>query len=209
MEKLRFLNKEINYQERENFSNWWLEQINILGQDVIYYSNLSTLSGASVLYGENPSAGFSVGSPMTLLINISNDSYILSKFGMVADSDMNCVIHPKQFTDVFGLSAEPKAGDLIKMSEYGSDRLNFPKRGATVYELTEVIDEFQINPLGGHYVYFIKCKRYDFSHELNSPGAGDGNKPINDNDKMDIIADLNFNYPEDNPCSNTTVYGEY
>jgi hypothetical protein len=209
MESLRFLNKEINHQERENFSNWWLEQINILGQDVIYYSNLSSLSGYSVLYGEHPGAGYSNGVGMTLLLNISNDSYLLSKFGMVADSDMNCVIHPKQFTNAFGLSAEPKMGDLIKLSEFGSDRLNFPKRGPTVYEVSEVVDEFQINALGGHYVYFLKCKRYDYSNEPNSPGAGQGNTPINDNDKLDVIADLNFNYPVDNPCSNTNVYGEY
>jgi hypothetical protein len=209
MENLRYFNKQVNYQERNNFSNWWYEQINIFGQEVIYYTNQTTLSSASVLYGEQPAAGFSVGVPLIMLLNISNDSYMLSKFGLAADSDMNCVIHPKQFTDAFGLSAEPKMGDLVKLSEFGSDRLNFPKRGATVYEITEVVDEFQINTIAGHYVYFLKARRYSFSNEPSSPGPGQGNTQINDNDALEAIADMNFNYPEDNPCSNTSVYGEY
>lgn len=209
MESLRFLNKNINQNERSNFDGWWYEQISIFGQDVIFYSNLLSLSTANLLYGEEPDAGFSEGKNLIVQLNLTNDSYILSKFGILADSDMTGVIHPKHFTTLFGLSSEPKAGDLMKMQEFGIDRLNYPKRGPTVYELTEVVDEFQLNALGGHYVWFFKAKRYDYSFENGSPGPGDGYNPKNDNDALEALAESNFNYPEDNPCSKTSVYGEY
>jgi hypothetical protein len=209
MEQVRFLNKGYNANERSNFDGWWYEQINIYGQDVLYYNNQTSLSSANVLYGEQPDAGFGQGKDMIVLLNVTNDSYLLSKFGIIADSDMSGVIHPNHFTKIYGLSSEPKAGDLMMLKEFGSDRLNYPKRGATVYELTEVIDEFQLNALGGHYVWFFKAKRYDYSFENGSPGSGIGNTPNNDNDKLEQLADSNFDYPQENPCSNTSVYGEY
>lgn len=209
MEKLRFLNKGINTNERNNFDSWWYEQISVYGQDVTFYSNQMTLTAVNVLYGEEPDAGFGQGKNLIILINLTNDSYMLSKFGIVADSDLTGVIHPKHFTEQFGLSAEPKAGDIVVLQEFGSDRINFPKRGPTVYELSEVIDEFQLNALGGHYVWFIKAKRYDYSFEPGSPGSGVGNIPSNDNDILNALADSNFNYNEDNPCSKSQVYGDY
>lgn len=209
MESLRFLNKQINSNERNNFSRWWKEQINIYGQEVDYYFNNAVISEMNPLYGEQPNTSFQDPEKLILLLNLNNDSYLLSKFGIVADSDMEGVIHPDHFTSVYGLSSEPKAGDLIKMSEFGSDRLNFPKRGPTVYEITEVIDEFKLNAIAGHYVWFFKAKRYDYSHESNSAGSGDGNTPNNDNDKIEEASKNNFDYELENPCSDTSVYGEY
>ena len=60
MESLRFLNKGFNSNERANFSGWWLEQINVFGQEITYYNNKAALSGMNVLYGEEPDAGFVV-----------------------------------------------------------------------------------------------------------------------------------------------------
>jgi hypothetical protein len=210
MEKLRFLDKTKNFQERKNISNWWKEQINIYGQEVTYFSGLAQLSSMHTLYGEDVESGFSEGKKLIVQLNLNNDSYLLSKFGVLADSDMTGVIHPELYTEIFGLSSEPKMGDLMELTEFGSDRINFPKRGATVYELTEVIDEFQLNAIAGHYVWFFKAKRYDFSYENGSPGSGQGNNPNNDNDIIEQISKENFNYDEgDNLCSNPSVYGDY
>ncbi len=209
MERLRYLNKGININERKNFSRWWKEQIDINGQEVDYYLNNATLSAMNPIYGEEPNTTFSDPKKIIVLLNLNNDSYLLSKFGIVADSDMSGVIHPEHFTSLYGLSSEPKAGDLIKMSEFGSDRLNFPKRGPTVYELTEVIDEFQLNAIAGHYVWFFKAKRNDYSHEIGSAGSGDGNTPNNDNDLVEEASLKNFDYLLENPCSDTSVYGDY
>jgi hypothetical protein len=209
MEKLRYLNKGINANERYNFSRWWKEQIEINGQEIEYYYNNAQISEMNPIYGEQPDTTFQTPKPMVVLLNLNNDSYLLSKFGIVADSDMNGVIHPEHFTYNFGVSSEPKAGDLIKMSEFGSDRLNFPKRGPTVYEITEVIDEFQLNAIAGHYVWFFKAKRNDYSHETGSAGSGDGNIPNNDNDIIEQASKNNFDYLIENPCSDTSVYGDY
>lgn len=209
MEKLRYLNKEVNLNERQNFSLWWREQINIYGQEILYYTDSTTLSSANPLYGEDSAAGFGEGKEMIVLLNLNNDAVILSKWGLVADSDISGVIHYDDYTTVYGLSSEPKQGDLMMLREYGIDRLNYPKRGPTLYQLTDVVDEFQGNPLGGHYVWFFKAKRYDYSFEPNSPGPGMGNTPLDDNDKIEEISLQNFDYKTDNPCSNTSVYGEY
>jgi hypothetical protein len=209
MEKLRFLNKGVNQNELNNFDNWWYEQIEIYGQEIKFYSNQASLTGMNVLYGEEPDAGFATAKPLIVLLNLTNDSYLLSKFGIIADSDLTGVIHPKHFTAMFGISAEPKAGDVVLLQEFGIDRINYPKRGPTAYELTEVVDEFQLNALGGHYVWFWKAKRYDYSFEDGSPGAGVGNTPNNDNEILEQLANSNFNYEEENPCSNDSVYGEY
>jgi hypothetical protein len=209
METLRYLNKQYNQNERQNFSNWWKEQIQIYGQEIVYYSNQTTLSGSNVLYGEQPDAGFGDGHPMIVLGNLNNDSVLLSKFGLVADGEWSGVLHKDLYTQVYGLSSEPKRGDLMALVEYGADRINYPKRGTTIYELTDVVDEFKGNALMGHYVWFFTGKRYDYSLEPESPGPGTGNVPLEDNDLVEQIADQNFNYIEDNPDSNTSVYGEY
>jgi hypothetical protein len=184
-------------------------KIKINGQEIEYYFNNASIDEMNPIYGEQPNTSFQTPKSMVVLLNLNNDSYMLSKFGIVADSDMNGVIHPYHFTENFGVSSEPKAGDLIKMSEFGSDRLNFPKRGPTVYEITEVIDEFQLNAIAGHYVWFFKAKRNDYSHETGSAGSGDGNNPNNDNDIIEQASKKNFDYLIENPCSDTSVYGDY
>lgn len=209
METLRYLNKQNNQAERQNFSNWWREQIQIYGQEIVYYTNLTTLSGSNPLYGEQPDAGFGVGYNMIVLGTLNNDSVLLSKFGLVADGEWSGVLHKDSYTQIFGLSAEPKRGDLMALVEYGVDRINYPRRGTTIYELTDVVDEFKGNPLMGHYVWFFTGKRYDFSLEPHSPGPGIGNLPLEDNDIIESISEENFNYIIDNPDSNTSVYGEY
>lgn len=209
METLRYLDKQNNLNERNNFAFWWKEQINIYGQMTQYYATNAALSAMNPIYGEQPDLSFGTGQNLVVLLNLNNDSYLLSKFGILADSDLTGVIHPSHFTTIYGLSAEPKNGDLIKLAEFGQDRLNFPRRGPVVYEITEVIDEYQLNAIGGHYVWFFKAKRYDYSYENGSPGAGQGNTPPNDNDIIEQAAQDNFNYIEDNPCSNTSVYGDY
>lgn len=209
METVRFLNKGINQNERGNFASWWREQIDLFGQMTTYYSANVALSAMHYLYGEQPDLSFDGGKNLVMILNLNNDSYLLSKFGILADSDVTGAIHPSHFTALYGLSSEPRPGDLVKLEEFGNDRLNFPRRGPTVYEITEVIDEFQFNPIAGHYVWFFKAKRYDYSYENNSPGSGQGNTPSNDNDIIEQAAQENFNYIEDNPCSDTSVYGEY
>ena len=210
MGTLRYQNKKRNSNEKVYISKLFREQIEVYGQEVNYYHNLAELKNMSPLYGENQSEGYAKPRTLLILCNLNNDAYLLSKFGIISDADLSGVIHPDHFNQIYGFAEkEPKAGDLIEMAEFGEDRLGYPKRGATVYQLTEVRDEFEYNPLGWHIVWSWKAKRYDYSGEPGSPGGGLGNNPMDDNDILEEIAKDNFNYDKDNPCSKDSVYGDY
>lgn len=165
MQKVRFLNKDINPNERENYSSWWKEQVEMYGTRVDYYTHGYSLSTHDFLYGEDPTSRYTKTSSVVILTDITNDALMLSKFGIMADCDMTAVAHISSFYEVFGPGFEPKAGDLIRLTEYGADRPG--NRAAPIYEITERDDEYlpMTNPLIGHYTWYMKCKRYEYSYE--------------------------------------------
>lgn len=172
MEQVRYLNKSINDNERTLVSSYWEEQIQHFGAAVTYYTHGYTLSSHYYLYGEDPTTPFLSAGPMIMLTDITNDAIMLSKFGIMADCDMTCIIHINTFKDIFGQYREPKAGDLIEMIEYGGFGDRPGGRGAPVYEITERDDQnlqFNANALMGHYIWVMKCKRWEYSYEPGTP----------------------------------------
>jgi len=182
MNKVRYLSKDVNANERLNYSLWWREQIEQYGTEVTYFTNKTTLEGSGVIYGEQPTAGYENKGTMVIATNITNDSIILSKFGIQADCDMVAIVHIDAFYEKLGKGSEPKSGDLIEMTEYGGVNERPNGRGAPVYEITERDDEYlqNTNTLAGHYVWYIKCRRFEFSYE---PGVlpEPVNTQVNDN----------------------------
>ena len=178
-DKVRYLNKNNNANERENYSKWWKEQIEHYGTSVAYFTHGYTLTSHNFLYGEDPTAPYGVHENLIMLTDITNDALMLSKFGIMADCDMTAVVHISSFYEKVGCGFEPKAGDLIQLTEYGADRPG--GRVAPIYEITERDDEYlpMTNSLIGHYVWYIKCKRWEYSFE---PGTkvGPNNKQISD-----------------------------
>jgi len=165
MQKVRYLNKTVNENERALISGYWEEQIEHYGTEVTYYTHGYTLSSHFYLYGEDPTRPFLSAGPVVMLTDITNDAIMLSKFGIMADCDMTCILHLSSFQEVFGTYREPKAGDLIEMAEYGGFGDRPGGRGAPVYEITERDDQnlqFNANQLMGHYVWVIKCKRWEY-----------------------------------------------
>jgi len=177
--KIRYLNKANNANERENYSKWWKEQIEHYGTSVTYYPNGYSLETHNFVYGEDPTAKYGKIPNVIMMTDITNDSLMLSKFGIMADCDMTAVVHISSFYEKVGCGFEPKAGDLIQLTEYGADRPG--GRSAPIYEITERDDEYlpMTNPLIGHYVWYIKCKRWEYSFE---PGmeTGPNNKQLSD-----------------------------
>ena len=132
----------------------------------------------------------------------------------MADCDMTAVIHISSFYEGFGCGHEPKAGDLIRLTEYAADRPG--GRSAPIYEITERDDEHLplTNSLLGHYVWYIKCKRFEYSFE---PGinTGPNNKQINDTGDYGRLAgganaeELFQPYPDSAQNSATCIYDYY
>jgi hypothetical protein len=189
MERVRYLNKGITVNERENFSGWWKEQIEHYGTEITYYTNGYGLSSHHFLYGEDPTVAFVSAGPVVMVTDITNDAIMLSKFGIMADCDMTCVVHISSFQETFGTYREPIAGDLIDMIEYGGAGDRPGGRGAPTYEITERDDQnlqFNANALMGHYIWVIKCKRWEYSSE---PGTHAEPLNIQINDSEDYGRD--------------------
>jgi len=93
---------------------------------------------------------------------------------------------PKGFETQFN-EIQPKAGDVFQMTEYGRGRPG--DRNGKMFEVTEVLDQdiSRTNQLGGHYVWIIKAKRYDYSFE---PGlsAEKGSQQVYDNARNGILS---------------------
>jgi hypothetical protein len=233
---LRYLDVNNNTAEIQLWENWWTEQISIFGMKVNYYVNKYSLSAHDYFYGEQPLAGFAVPIPMVICATLNNDSIILSKFGLQGTADFTAIIAIKTFTNSLTSSSlsgitkiydyEPKAGDLIEMSEYGSTRPN--GRSGQIYEITERVDQKggTNNQLMGHYVWMVQAKRYDYSYEPAAPREKKMDQ-VYDNKFDGVVNSLPkvletktytqfvdkssekvFNYAE-NPQSNTNVYGDY
>jgi hypothetical protein len=168
MNNVRYLNKNVTQAERELFSGWWYEQIQHYGTSVTYYTHGYNISAHNFLYGEDPTSQFVSAGPIVMFTDITNDALMLSKFGIMADCDMTAVVHISAFGNTFGNGKEPKAGDLIELTEYGGFGDRPGGRGAPVYEITERDDENlsqNANRLMGHYIWVIKCKRWEYSYE--------------------------------------------
>jgi hypothetical protein len=164
---LRFTDKENNGAERLLYSNYWREQIDMYGQKVLYYRNLYNVETADNIYGEQPMAGFLDPKPLIMAVQLSENALVLSKFGFQSDDSITALLHISSFYSVFPPKWEPKAGDVFKLVEYGSDRPG--ERDGKLFEITERCDEDNsaINPLMGHYVWMLKAKRFDYSFEPN------------------------------------------
>lgn len=215
------------------------------GVYVHYFSHGYDLSAHDFLYGEHTTQYYSAPKEMIIMVEIQNESLLLSKFGIMTDADMVAIIPIDSFSSVWGgASAEPKSGDLIMLTELGwgrpggytgptpdgaagagtgdmgaltafnsqcdslmtrmyycasdpnylneGDRAELAQltainaqasttsgynplsawnafiRGAPIYEITERRDDMVtqgINVLQGHYVWFLKCKRFVYSYE--------------------------------------------
>lgn len=162
---IRFTDKANNAAERQVYSNYWREQIAMYGQKVLYYRNLYNVLSANNIYGENTLQSFDEPKPMIMGIQLSENALVLSKFGYQSDDAITAFLHISSFYQYYPPDLEPKAGDVFKLVEYGSDRPG--ERDGKLFEITERVDEdnSKINPLMGHYVWLLKAKRFDYSWE--------------------------------------------
>lgn len=166
---LRYLDKQVNCNERDNYKGWWLEQVYQYGTVIDYYTNGTTLDSADPIYGEDPSQQFTGPKSMIFAITLNENAVVLQKFGLVSDDELTGFMPIESYTMAMSSTEnpnpEPKAGDVIELAEYGNSRPG--NRGPKKFEITERLDQDvqQLNPLLGHYVWLIKGKRFDYSYE--------------------------------------------
>lgn len=202
---VRYTDREVTQNEIANFQTWWTEQLAQYGTNVYYYSKGYVLSGHDFLYGEDLDQPFASPKEIIIGMNITNDASMLSKFGILLDSDATAWIPIELFQNVFGFDEEPKSGDVIELHEVGVDRPG--GRGAPKYEITQRDDDqfpAGINPLTGHYVWFVKLKRFEYSHE---PGVEPepGTVPVDDTTQTEAAVSAQNLYTS----GGDSVYGNY
>ena len=165
---LRYLDTDRTKQEREIFAQYFIEQTEQFGIAVDYIVNNYELSSHDMMYGEHTTKTFDDPVKLIIYIIFNDDSIILNQFGIESQGDITAFIPISSYESVFGEGSEPKSGDLIKLTEYGST--NRPNgRGAEIFEITHRDDQNiqQTIPLMGHYTWMIWAKRYDYSYETN------------------------------------------
>ena len=205
---LRFLDKGLNNNERDNYDGWWKEQLHLYGTEVEYFTNTLSLTGFDPVYGEQPAAKFEDSKTLILALNLNENAVAMKQFGLIADDEITGFVHIKTYYEVFGAAAEPKSGDVFNLIELGTDRPG--GRGGKHFEITERLDQDvnQINPLLGHYVWLIKAKRHDYSFEpgLSPEPVSD---QVNDDPVIDELSSDVFDYNDSPFVINDDVYGDY
>ncbi len=165
---LRYLDTDRTKQEREVFAQYFIEQTEQFGIEVDYIVNNYELSSHDPLYGEHTTKDFDNPVKLVMYVIFNDDSIILNQYGIESQGDITAFIPISSYESVFGEGTEPKSGDLIKLTEYGST--NRPNgRDAEIFEITHRDDQNiqQTIPLMGHYAWMIWAKRYDYSYEKN------------------------------------------
>lgn len=119
---VRFSRKSTNENERKLYQSYWKEQTRLYGTFVDYFPYNYQLSAHDFLYGEQPTAAFGTSRGMVILAEFHNDSLMLAKFGIQTDADVTFTIPIQTFREIWGPTAEPKSGDVIRMTELGWDR---------------------------------------------------------------------------------------
>jgi len=114
------------------------------------------------------------------------DSNLLTEQQVDCENERMRTETPNVFESQYN-QVQPKAGDVFTLTEYGKGRPG--NRTGKNFEVTEILDEdiSRTNQLGGHYVWIIKGKRFEYSFE---PGLKDegGDDQVYDNSSNGILS---------------------
>ena len=90
--EIRYLDKGVSGNERENFYNWFKEQIEMFGQKVAYHTIDYQLSAQDAIYGEMPVATYNPSKDIVMMIELTEDSIMLGKFGLESEDEVTAYI---------------------------------------------------------------------------------------------------------------------
>lgn len=164
-------NCENNKYQTARLKDYWTNFIANYGVRVEFWSHAYDMKEHDFLYGEDPLAGFHGARVLKGYVEVTNESRLLAKFGIMTDNDATLLIPISEFQRVWG-NTVPKIGDVWRVMDGACDR----PEGQTpkVFQISDKIDT--LNPvdfLGGHYVWKLTSKRFDFSYQENAPEEKD------------------------------------
>ena len=137
---IRHLHKSFNETERNLYNNWWQEQIFQFGTEVDYYTSNYSLTGHDSLYGEEPTREYASPVKMVVALELNESAIVLNQFGLVGDDEITGYIAIDTFYHQLSTaeitSPEPKSGDVFKLTEYGSESMDYDYGLILNYKLT-------------------------------------------------------------------------
>jgi hypothetical protein len=226
---VRWLDKDMNTNERQVVNSWWNEQIHQYGTEIDYYSSGYNLTEHDFVYGEDPTSKYKDPIRMIMCLNLNENAIVMQKFGLVAEDEVTGFMSIDSFHQAMsGDDKEPKSGDVFNLIEYGSRDRPGGREGKW-FEITERLEQdvSQINPIIGHYIWLIKAKRFEYSYEPGLSGervqdqvyddafsgvlTGGTQEVSDEKGYLDDIQDKSkqvFDYDKYEQ-SNTDVYGGY
>ena len=189
---------------------YYVNQYNVLSADNFYGEDPTrkyaqgVVLNAYVELSENANTltkfGFQADDEITIFIHLSafydyfintgiqpiqtetNTEQVVSNESSIGLRDEVPSTYEAQFNQV-----QPKSGDVFVLTEYGKGRPGV--RSGKQFEVTEILDEdiSKTNQLGGHYVWILKGKRFEYSFE---PGITDekGDNQVFDDSKSGILS---------------------
>lgn len=143
---LNFNDKIYTSNDSKLYGDYFREMIQRYGVRTYYYLNTYVpVSSAIHEYGEDQVTGFQRARPITMLVDIPNESILFSKFGLQTDADFTAIIHVKDWFNTFGtsLSGEPKAGDVVRIlnTGWGEEETSFYYNSAANDSVFNIINK--------------------------------------------------------------------
>jgi len=151
-ESKRYLNKENTTGTRNMYQNLWNEYINRYGVKTTYYRHGYKLQTQDdFIYGEDPTEPFLEPETINMMVEYQTDALLLSKFGLESTADLTAVVTIEDYQNTFGLGAEPKAGDVIELTESAWFTSEMPLYDGLLSHFNVVanVDSFDIEIVSG------------------------------------------------------------
>lgn len=126
-ESKRYLSKENTSGIRGVYTDIWKNYINLYGVQTAYYPHGYTLKTQDdFIYGEDATEPFKAPKIINMMVEYQTDALLLSKFGLESTADLNAVVSIEDYQNIFGIGHEPKAGDVIELTEAAWETAEMP-----------------------------------------------------------------------------------
>lgn len=162
------------------------DMINNYGIIIDYYVNNYDKDGsADNITGTDLTKKYNYPVQLKMYVKYNPGAVSLAKFGYISADELEAIILIKTFTETmsglkayseYGQPCAPKAGDIIKLTNFGKTRPI--GMDGKMFICTERLDEDpEINVLGGHYIWRMKFKRFQYDYE-GVEDSPDGTKNV-------------------------------